>query len=609
MGDDMMTAEITRSSPWKVMARAIRLLPRSIQRRLIVVAGMAAVMAVMEAASFALLFYLIQVLTDPKAALPGVAGLLGASHNADSFLARCGALVLGLFLMKSAGTLLLMRISAGLHADSDSYLSKALFARYMALPYPEFIQKNSADMIVNAQYRTGDVAANAVSGIVTLASEGAILAGVGVTLALVQPWLAAGVVLFMALVGTGLLAVLAPAARRVGHTEAVESTLAQQALQESMGGIKAIKANELTSKFLESFSARRDALASVRRRKVFLLRLPVFYLESALFLGLGVLAVVIFHTQSRSIVPVLGVLVAAAFRMLPSVSRILGTITAVRNAEAPLGFIERDLAGPPIQTTTAEGPHISLDEALSVRQVGFRYPGAPRDALAAMTIDIAAGESIGLVGPSGSGKTTFVDIILGLLEPTEGELLVDGEVLTAARLPGWRRTIGYVPQDVFLVDGTIRDNIVFGRQVDDDGRLVEAVKLAQLDTVVADLPDGLETVVGERGVRLSGGQRQRIGIARALYNRPSLLILDEATSALDTKTEAAITDSIEALHGRTTTIVIAHRLSTVQHCDRIVYLDEGQIKAVGTFAELQRERAAFAELVRLGQLEPERRSA
>src|SRR5207302_411500 len=168
MGDDMMTAETTRSSPWKVMARAIRLLPRSIQRRLIVVAGMAAVMAVMEAASFALLFYLIQVLTDPKAALPGVAGLLGASHDADSFLA-----------------------------------------------------------------------------------------GVGVTLALVQPLLAAGVVLFMALVGTGLLAVLAPAARRVGHSEAVESTLAQQALQESMGGIKAIKANELTSKFLESFSARR----------------------------------------------------------------------------------------------------------------------------------------------------------------------------------------------------------------------------------------------------------------------------------------------------------------------------------------------------------------
>jgi ABC-type multidrug transport system fused ATPase/permease subunit len=479
----------------------------------------------------------------------------------------------------------------------------------MALPYPEFIQKNSADMIVNAQYRTGDVAGSTVSGLVTLASEGAILAGVGVTLALVQPVLAAGVLVFMGLVGTGLLVVLAPAARRVGHEETVESMRAQQALQESMGGIKAIKANELTSKFLESFSVRRDALASVRRRKVFLLRLPVFYLESALFLGLGVLAVVVFHTASRDIVPILGLLVAAAFRMLPSVSRILGTITAVRNAESPLGFIERDLAGPPVQTTTSEGPHVSLDEELSVRRVGFRYPGAARDALAAIGVDIAAGESIGLVGSSGSGKTTFVDIILGLLEPTEGELLVDGQVLTAERLPGWRRTIGYVPQDVFLVDGSIRENIVFGRQVDDDGRLVEAVKLAQLDTVVADLPEGLETFVGERGVRLSGGQRQRIGIARALYNRPSLLILDEATSALDTKTEAAITESIEALRGRTTTIVIAHRLSTVQHCDRIIHLDEGRIKAVGTFDELRREGTAFAELVRLGQLAPEGHAA
>jgi ABC-type multidrug transport system fused ATPase/permease subunit len=581
----------------------VRLLTPPIRRRLFIAVGASTVMAVLEAASFALLFFLIRALSDVNAPLPGVAKLLGAS-NREAFLARCGGLVLALFLLKSVGNFILLRIQSSLQANTDAYLSTALFSRYLATAYLQFIQRNSAEMIMTIQYRTADVAANSVGAVISIASETAVLVGVAVTLGIVQPVLAAGVLVFLGLVATGLLKVLTPAIRRSGYADAVEGTKAQRLLQESMGGIKAIKANELASQFVDRFILQRVKLAEIRRRRVLLTRLPQFYLENTLFIGLGLLAVVVFQIRSADVVPIFGVLVAAAFRTLPSLSRIVGSLSGVRGSEASLRYIEEDFRQPPLREASPDepGPPVELNDQLRFRNVAFRYPTSNVDALSDITLDIAAGESIGLVGASGSGKTTFVDIVLGLLHPTHGELFVDGEPLTGERLPAWRHTIGYVPQDVFLLDATLRENIIFGRPDAGDDRLDEAVKLAQLEDVVAGLPVGLETEVGERGVRLSGGQRQRIGIARALFTRPSLLILDEATAALDTRTEAAITASVDALHGRTTTIVIAHRLSTVQHCDRLVFLDGGRIRAVDSFENLQRNDQAFSDLVRLGQL-------
>jgi ABC-type multidrug transport system fused ATPase/permease subunit len=335
---------------------------------------------------------------------------------------------------------------------------------------------------------------------------------------------------------------------------------------------------------------------------VFLTRLPQFYLENALFIGLGVLAVIVFQSGSTQVVPIFGVLVAAAFRILPSVSRMLQAIGGVRSSQASLECLERAMATPELAPPATAAPAVELRETLACRDLTFRYLGADRDALSDVSFDIAAGESIGVVGPSGSGKTTLVDLVLGLLDPPEGALSVDGRPLSADLLPGWRHTIGYVPQEVFLLESSLRENITFGRPDQGEERLAEVLRIAQLDGVVAALPDGVDAPVGDRGVRLSGGQRQRIGIARALYARPSLLILDEATAALDTKTEAAITESVHSLHGQTTTIVIAHRLSTVQHCDRIIYLENGRVRSIGAFDELHRTDEGFADLVRLGGL-------
>ena len=241
-----------------------------------------------------------------------------------------------------------------------------------------------------------------------------------------------------------------------------------------------------------------------------------------------------------------------------------------------------------------------------MRDLRFRYQGSDEDVVRGIDLDLPAGTSTALVGVSGAGKSTLVDLVLGLHTPRSGSISVDGSDIRT-RMVSWQRSIGLVPQDVYLLDDTLRANIAFGEAPDkvDEERLRQAVSRAQLDPLVAQLSHGLDTYAGERGVRISGGQRQRIGIARALYGRPSVLILDEATSALDNETERRVTEIIDSLRGSLTIIVVAHRLSTVRDCDQVVFLDQGTVEAAGSFEDVRRASDTFAHLVRLGRLEPD----
>ena len=252
----------------------------------------------------------------------------------------------------------------------------------------------------------------------------------------------------------------------------------------------------------------------------------------------------------------------------------------------------------------AVDPATVFRSGLVLRDVSFRYPGADVDALADVDLELSPGDTVALVGPSGAGKSTLIDVVMGLHPPTTGELLVDGRSMGELRA-AWQRGIGLVPQDIFLLDATIAENLAFGDRPEEIDRaaLDEAVEMAQLGDLVAELPAGLQTVVGERGVRLSGGQRQRLGIARALYRRPRLLVLDEATSALDSVTEAKITGTLRALRGRLTIITIAHRLSTVRDADRLVLMAEGRVVDEGPFEQLRTRNASFRRLVDVAALE------
>jgi ATP-binding cassette subfamily C protein len=325
----------------------------------------------------------------------------------------------------------------------------------------------------------------------------------------------------------------------------------------------------------------------------------------------GALLVVILLTlqgyRGADVLPLLGLYAYAGFRIIPSANRILWKIneigygaTAVHQLYDDYMVIVRNAAD---ADDASAGESMPFTDRIVVAGVAYTYPGSHTPALHDVHLTIRRGESIGIVGPTGAGKSTLVDLLIGLLQPSCGRIMIDGVALPERRR-SWQRQIGYVPQTIFLADDSLRRNITLGIPDDDidDDKVQAAVRMAQLEAFVASLADGLNTFVGERGMRLSGGERQRVGIARALYHEPEALVFDEATSALDSCTEGEVVRAIEALHGVKTLVIIAHRLSTVRHCDQLVLLQRGRVAGCGSFDELVERNADFRAMALLTEL-------
>jgi ABC-type multidrug transport system fused ATPase/permease subunit len=288
--------------------------------------------------------------------------------------------------------------------------------------------------------------------------------------------------------------------------------------------------------------------------------------------------------------------------MKPEFGRIYNSLTRMKFGASVVDAIHEEFQkdrSVRLTADAAEPERLGLRDELCLDAVSYRYPNATEQNLTDISLTIRAGERIGIVGSTGAGKTTLADIALGLLQPTGGHVRADGVEITGENLRAWQAGVAYVPQDIFLLDASIFENIAFGvprEQIDED-RVQEIARIAQLDGFVrSDLPQGYETTVGERGVRLSGGQRQRIGIARALYHNADLIVFDEATSALDNVTEREVMSAVDALPGDKTVLMIAHRLSTVKACDRIIVMDKGRIVGNGPWSELMAHNAAFRRI-------------
>jgi len=363
-----------------------------------------------------------------------------------------------------------------------------------------------------------------------------------------------------------------------------------QHLQQGLGGAKDVKLLGREGDFLAQYHLHHAQSARVGELQSTLQQLPRLWLE---LLAVGGLALLVFVMLGRgveltSIVPTLGLFAAAAFRLMPSVSRVLASVQAVRYAMPVINTLHEELklaAPEPAIRTTDQGRRFYREIRLT--DVAYSYPGADTPALHGLTLAIKKGESVGFIGSSGSGKSTLVDVILGLLPPSNGSVLVDGQDIQE-QLRTWQDQIGYVPQSIYLTDDTLRRNVAFGIPDEhiDDAAVQRAIRDAQLEEFVGGLPNGVESIVGERGIRLSGGQRQRIGIARALYHDPSVLVMDEATSALDATTESGVMEAVTALRGSKTILIVAHRLTTVGQCDRIYRLESGTVVAEGVPAKM-----------------------
>lgn len=356
---------------------------------------------------------------------------------------------------------------------------------------------------------------------------------------------------------------------------------------QSFSGIKEIKVINAEDFFIYNYNKYYSQFATLQRQQSMLTFVPRPVMETVCICGLliaVILKLTIDSSDIASFIPTLSVFAIAAFRMLPSFNRITGYLGGIMFSKPSIDAIYQDLKEVEQLQRHRESiekneENMPLTKLIQMNQVSFKYPESDKWILKNADIEIKKNSSVAFVGASGAGKTTAADLILGLLEPTEGRILVDGTDIRT-NMAAWHEKIGYIPQTIYLMDDTIRANIAFGIDEADinEAGIYNAIKEAQLDEFIAQLPDGIETEIGDRGVKLSGGQRQRIGIARALYRNPEVLVLDEATSALDNDTEKEVMEAIDSLHGTRTLIVIAHRLSTIQNCDEIYEVGNGKFQ-------------------------------
>lgn len=476
-----------------------------------------------------------------------------------------------------------------------SYLVKAdvsnkLMEKYLHAPYEFHLQKNSAQLIRNLTTEANQLVAYVLNPSLVIISEAFVVIAVGVFLLVVEPQGTIIVMSLLIVMSYAFQRILGGFSRRIGKIRQHADGLIIQNSQESLGGIKDVKILGKEEQFFKDFQKNNLTSADSSAKQSAISRLPRMYLETigVMAFSILILFLIIQGDDFSEVVPVLAVFTLAAFRLLPSANRLLSSANSLRFAESVITSLYEEMTmKTPKAFQTAkpyiQSPRITFHQNIELRDVAYRYPKSETLALLDINLTVRKGESIGVVGKSGSGKSTLSDLILGLLQPTTGVINVDG-VGIDQNMKGWQRCIGYVQQDIFLLDDSIIRNIAFGEkdgEIDND-KITNAIKEAQLVELIESLPEGVNTRLGERGVRLSGGQKQRIGIARALYRSAPILIFDEATSALDNETEAEIVSAIKNLKGTRTMVVIAHRLSTIEHCDRVVELKNGRIHNIDT---------------------------
>jgi len=463
------------------------------------------------------------------------------------------------------------------------YLSQKLFTIYLYQPYTFHLQRNSAQLVRNVLTEVSQYQA-AIGQIMTLASE--ILVITGITALLVSSEPVGAIVVFITLSGAAW-AFNRLTKRKVvkwGEERLYHDGQTNQHLMQGLSGVKDVKVFGREKEFLKIFYKHQTKRAKLNRLYAIISNLPKLWLEFLGMLGLALLVIIMIAQNKpiESIVPTLSLFAVASFRLMPSVNKILNAFQGLSYTKASIEMIydELNVNIPTEHFIDLNKANYTLKKEIRIENLTFYYPATKQAALKNCTFTIPVGQSVGIIGSSGSGKSTLIDIIMGLLQPESGRVLIDENDINQSfsSLRGWQNQIGYVNQSIYLTDDTLRKNVAFGineKNIDDEA-IERAIKAAQLDEFINSLPDRLDTMVGERGVRLSGGQRQRIGIARALYHNPPVLVLDEATSALDQLTEQGVMESVKLLKGKTI-IIVAHRYSTIEHCDWIIKLSHGKL--------------------------------
>jgi len=503
-------------------------------------------------------------------------------ENSQQFSFFLGLLVL-LLLLFSLITRVATVYAQVRFAEMRHYsISKRLVEGYLRQPYYWFLNQNSADLGKNILSEVGLIIGAGFSQLLEGVAKAAIILTIIILLIIVDIKLAF-------IVGSTISAAygliyyfLKKNIILIGKERLKHNGLRFKAINEAFSALKEVKLGGLEQSYIKSFANSAEIFAKTSTRANVITQLPRYFLEAIIFGGvLIILLYLMMKTGSfNNSLPIISLYVFAGYRLMPALQQVYASLTQLNFIKPSIDKLYDDIKNLEPFNDDQDKGILSINKSIDLKNIHYNYPSSSRTILKDINISIPAKSTLGLIGTTGCGKTTILDIILGLLQPNQGVLEVDGQIITKKNLRSWQRSIGYVPQSIYLTDDSIAANIAIGQDPKDFNyeNIQKSAKIANLHKFITEeLPDQYESKIGENGVKLSGGQRQRLGIARALYHNPQLLILDEATSALDNETEKAVIDAINNLNKDITIIFVAHRMNTISNCDIILKLDKGQI--------------------------------
>lgn len=592
---------------WKDIRHLWSLLTPIQHRQIITLQWMILLMALMEVIGVASILPFMTLVSNPdtlggNALLANLYQASGAS-SVDTFLFWSGLSVLGLLTLSSITSIVTSWriINTGQRLGAD--LSIRLYQHYLWQPWLFHSSHHSATLTNHIAGECQRVMSQIINPLLQMNARIVTAALLLTTVFLVNPMAATiGAAAFLVIYAALFMTVRRRLSRVGEHTSAAGQRR-YRLMTEGFGAIKELMLLGRQSRFVADYKDSAHDLARQQGRMNALAQLPRYLVELTAFGAVIMLVLYLLRAEngnSSALLPLLSLYALAGFKLLPAFQQIYASLAQIRSNLPAFHAIRDDLE----ISQQSHSSGLAINSALSpqrdirLEHVSFTYPGKSQPALLDVSLTIPVNQSVAFVGPSGAGKTTCVDMILGLLPPASGKLTIDGQEVNESNRRNWQKSIGYVPQAIYLADASVRDNITLGLETSEveEDNLARAVQLAHINDFVDQLPAGLDTMVGERGVQLSGGQRQRIGIARALYHDPAIVVLDEATSALDSISERHIMEAIADLKQQKTVIMIAHRLSTVQHCDTIFMMDNGTVAVSGTYSTLIRSSEKFQAL-------------
>lgn len=580
--------------------KLIFLLTPQERRRAGLILIMIIIMAILDMIGVASILPFIAVLTRPELIESNfilnymfkTSSIFGVKSNQD-FLIALGILLFALLIISLSFKALTTYAQLRFVRMREFSIGKRLIETYLNQPYVWFLNHHSADLGKTILSEVQQLIDYGFNPLMELIAKGIAAIALIILLILVDPKLALIVGCSLSLAYGIVFYLIQNFLNQSGEKRLLNNKLRFTVVREAFGAAKEVKVRGLEANYINNFSSPAKIFAQTSASSQVIAQLPRFILEAIAFGGI-LLIILYVLAQTKSInnaLPIVSLYVFAGYRLMPALQQIYVSFTLITFIGPSLNKLYLDLKNinPTIENQDNNIMSFNNNSSISLKNINFHYPDTSRAALKDINLVIPIKSSVGLIGSTGSGKTTLVDIILGLLDPQNGNLEVDGKIITKLNIRSWQRSIGYVPQNIYLIDDTIKSNIAFGvdpKKIDQD--MVEKVsKIANLHEFIKnDLPEKYLTNIGEDGVKLSGGQRQRIGIARALYHAPKILILDEATSALDNQTEQLVMESLANIDKDITVIMIAHRLNTVKNCDIIFKFEDGRLVEHGTYNEI-----------------------